>query len=90
MSVYAIPQYQMIQHILSAAIFDAIFDEPRFPQENNIASEDYRLPAKGQVETQIQKPILCKRGRNTALLHPQPEHRIFLQTKASEQNFFKI
>ncbi|MEJ7671707.1 MAG: hypothetical protein WKF59_03135 [Chitinophagaceae bacterium] len=29
----------MIQHILSADIFNTIFDEPHFHQENNIARE---------------------------------------------------
>ena len=40
----------MIQHILSADIFNTIFDEPHFHQENNIARElnkviDTFLPA---------------------------------------------
>jgi len=29
----------MVQHILSADIFNTIFDEPHFHQENNIARE---------------------------------------------------
>ena len=33
----------MIQHILSADIFNTIFDEPHFHQENNIASELNRV-----------------------------------------------
>ena len=54
----------MIQHILSADIFNTIFDEPHFHQENNIARELNKV-----IDTFFTGAVL----RDNVSEHPQKE-----------------